>query len=158
MPSEAPLRRRLWGAILAGLTLCSAAGVVVAETLKPDDAIALRRGAYALQGHYFTQLKPMVAGNTEFNADAAQRLISRIAHLLPMAAELFPAGSAKGDTKARAEIWSRADDFAARQRQAVDAMSALSGAASAGDQAAFKAAYFDAAGACKQCHDDFRRR
>lgn len=151
------IKRSAPGIVLLAAALGSG-GLASAQPPSAEDAIGLRRGAYALQGHYFARLKPMVTGKAEFDAAVAETLIARVAALLPMAAELFPAGSDQGDTKARAAIWRNPDDFADRQAQAEAAIQALATAAPGGNDAAFKAAYFDAASACKQCHDDYRQR
>lgn len=138
--------------------LISVCGVADANTLNADDAIKLRRGAYALQGHYFSALKPMVTGKEALNAARAQHLLTRIDALLPMAFELFPEGSHQGNTKARPEVWTQPDDFADKQQHTVDAVRALLSTVEAGDAASFESAYFEAASSCKQCHDDYRRR
>jgi cytochrome c556 len=159
MPTKRPERcGRARAIMLLTAALVSVCGVANADTLNTDDAIDLRRGAYALQGHYFSALKPMVTGKEAFDAGRAQRLLTRIDALLPMAFDLFPAGSDQGDTKARPEVWTQSDDFADKQRHTVGAVRALMDAAEAGDAASFKSAYFDAAASCKQCHDDYRRR
>lgn len=145
-------------AIFAAAVLAIGGGVALAQLPQADDAIQMRRGAYALQGHYFSALKPMVTGNAPFDAEHAQLLLQRIEALLPMTFELFPEGSDQGDTKARAEIWSQPEGFAERQERAISAVRTLLSTAQAGDSSPFKAAYFDAAAACKQCHDDYRRR
>jgi cytochrome c556 len=63
----------------------------------------------------------------------------------------FPKGTGPeaGKTRALPEIWSKPDDFTAAQK--------MFAAAKTKDVAAITAAFKDAGGACKNCHDTFRK-
>lgn len=156
-----PRHRRASGpglALAVVAALVSAFGTVQGEPLTVDDAIKLRRAAFALQGQYFGQLKPMAAGAVAFDTRRADALVTRVTALSQMAAEFFPAGSDQGNTKASAAIWQRPDDFAQRERALQTELAALARSVQASDENAFKSAVATTSAACKACHEDFRAR
>ena len=71
----------------------------------------------------------------------------------------FPKGTGPeaGKTRALPEIWSKPDDFTAAQKMFSDRAPKLLAAAKTKDVAAITAAFKDAGGACKNCHDTFRK-
>jgi cytochrome c556 len=71
----------------------------------------------------------------------------------------FPKGTGPeaGKTRALPEIWSKPDDFTAAQKMFADRAPKLLAAAKTKDVAAITAAFKDAGGACKNCHDTFRK-
>ncbi|MGF7212233.1 cytochrome c556 [Skermanella aerolata] len=69
---------------------------------------------------------------------------------------LFPAGSDKGETKAKAAVWSNGADFGVKA-QAFEAESAkLVQAVASGDKAAVQKQFGAVGGTCKACHDTYR--
>ena len=70
----------------------------------------------------------------------------------------FPAGTGPdvGKTRAKAEIWQKYDDFAAKDRDFRVAAQALKGSADSADVNAIKPAFADLGKACKACHDSYR--
>jgi len=71
----------------------------------------------------------------------------------------FPKGTGPeaGKTRALPEIWSKPDDFTAAQKMFADRAPKLLAAAKTKDVAAITAAFKDVGGACKNCHDTFRK-
>ena len=71
----------------------------------------------------------------------------------------FPKGTGPeaGKTRALPEVWSKPDDFTAAQKMFADRAPKLLAAAKTKDVAAITAAFKDAGGACKNCHDTFRK-
>ena len=124
---------------------------------KPEDAIKYRRSAFTVLSTHFGALGAMANNRAPFDAQAAARhgeVIALVSHL-PFAG--FVAGSDKGETRAKAEVWGEQAKF----RGAADKMQAevgkLAAAAKTGNLDNLKAAFGPAAGTCKACHDDFRR-
>ena len=75
------------------------------------------------------------------------------------AATLFPAGTAKSDvvgSRAKPEIWTQTDEFAAAATSLIEASSALVVAANSGDVETFKAAFPAVGQACGGCHEGKR--
>jgi len=70
--------------------------------------------------------------------------------------DLFPKGSTKGKTKAKAEIWEKWDDFTKNAKNLNKASSELADAAKAKDEAAVTAKVKGVSEACGSCHKAFR--
>ena len=70
--------------------------------------------------------------------------------------DLFPKGSNKGKTKAKAEIWDKYDEFSKNPGKVKKAAGDLADAAKAKDDGAIEAKVKAVGGACKSCHEPFR--
>jgi cytochrome c556 len=71
---------------------------------------------------------------------------------------LFPKGSTKGKTKAKAEIWEKSDDFAKAAKNLEKAASELAAAAKSKDDAAVGTKVKALGDACGSCHKAFREK
>ena len=133
--------------------------LATADFAKSEDAIRYRQSALFILSQNFGRIGAMVNDKVPFDAAVAKEsaaIVSVIGHL-PWTA--FGPGTDKGaNTKARAEIWSQPDKFVAAQERLTSTLPKLTAAAQTGDKATLKAAFGDAAGACKNCHDSFRAR
>lgn len=83
-----------------------------------------------------------------------------IATLAPQVKTWFPQGTGPdvGKTHAKAEIWQKPDDFAAKARGLETAAAAFKTAAQGDDVAAIRAAHGNLGKSCKACHDLYRRK
>ena len=81
-----------------------------------------------------------------------------IAQLAPQVPTWFPAGTGPGvgKTDARAEIWSKPEDFAAKSQDFREAAAAFETAARGSDLAAIRSAHANLGKSCKACHDLYR--
>jgi cytochrome c556 len=81
-----------------------------------------------------------------------------IATLAPQVQGWFPAGTGPdvGKTEAKAEIWQKPEDFAAKSRDFTQAAQAFQAAANGNDLAAIRAAHGNLGKSCKACHDLYR--
>jgi cytochrome c556 len=81
-----------------------------------------------------------------------------IATLAPQVSGWFPPGTGPdvGKTEAKAEIWQKPEDFAAKTRAFQQAAQAFNAAAQGGDLTAIRAAHGDLGKSCKACHDLYR--
>lgn len=70
--------------------------------------------------------------------------------------DLFPKGSIKGKTKAKAEIWDKWDDLTKNAKRLGKAAGELADAAKAGDEMGVTAKVKGVSGACGACHKAFR--
>jgi cytochrome c556 len=70
----------------------------------------------------------------------------------------FPPGTGPdvGKTRAKAEIWQKPEDFAAKDKTFQEAAVAFKAAADSGDVTAIKAQAGELGKACKACHDPYR--
>lgn len=124
---------------------------------KPEDAIKYRKAAFTVLAGNFGTLGAMANGRAPFDAAAAAKAGAAIEVVSKLPWAGFGPGTDKGDTRAKAEIWSEAGKY----KDAADKMQAeigkLAAAAKTGNLDAVKAAFGPAAGTCKACHDNFRR-
>ena len=81
-----------------------------------------------------------------------------IAELAPQVPTWFPAGTGPdvGKTEARAQIWQKPEDFAAKARDFREAALAFNTTTQGTDLAAIRAAHADLGKSCRGCHDLYR--
>lgn len=127
-----------------------------AQFQKPEDAVKYRQSALSLMGTHFSRLGAMANGRVPFDAKMAQDNAALVETLSKLPWAGFTADSEKVRSKAKAEIWKDEAKF----KQASEAMMAevtkLNAAAKTGNLDQIKAAFGNAAGSCKACHDAFR--
>ena len=143
------------------IALLGFAGVVsfsAQAQMKPEDAIKLRQSAMKLIGYNFGSIGAMVNDRKPYNKDEAIRNASRVDVLSTQPFEFFIAGTDKGETRAKAEIWKDTAKFNAAAEKFQAEVAKLAQVARTGDMAALKAQFGAAGGACKACHDDFREK
>jgi cytochrome c556 len=138
---------------VSALTLATSAS---AQFAKPEDAIKYRKASLTVMAAHFSRVAGMAAGRIPFDAKAAadNAAIAEVASKLPWAA--FGEGTDKGDTKAKAEIWTDQAKFKEASDKMVTEMAKVSAAAKSGNLDAIKTAVGGAAPTCKACHDVFR--
>ena len=92
------------------------------------------------------------------NLDAVRTQAATVARLAPQVSRWFPPGTGPdvGKTRAKAEIWQKPEDFAAKTRAFQAAAQKFDTTAKAGDVAAIKAGFGELGKTCKACHDPFR--
>lgn len=147
--------------VLASFVLAAAAVTLSApaqaQFAKPEDAIKYRKSVMTLQVTHFGRIAAMASGRMPFDAAAAveNATILETVTRLPLAG--FVTGSDKGETRAKPEIWTDAAKFkAVGEKLNADAIKLLA-AAKTGNIDTIKAAVGPVGGACKACHDDFRK-
>ena len=146
--------------LVASLALVAAATLTLpaqAQFAKPEDAIKYRQSALTIMANHFGRVGAMASGRAPFdaNAAAANAAIAETMSKLPWAA--FVEGSGTGNTRAKPEIWSDNAKFKAAAEKMQGEMSKLAAAAKTGNLDNIKAAFGPVGGACKACHDDFRK-
>ena len=128
-----------------------------AQFAKPEDAIKYRKSALSVMGTHFGRVAAMANGRMPFDAGAAasNAATAEMMSKLPFAG--FVDGSDKGDTKAKPEIWTERAKFNAAAEKMQGEMTKLAMVAKGGNMDAIKAQVGATGGACKACHDDFRK-
>jgi len=78
--------------------------------------------------------------------------------LAPKLLSWFPAGTGDdvGNTRAKAEIWQKQEDFALKAHDFEQAANDFADAAQSGDMTRIKAAFGGVGKSCKACHDLYR--
>lgn len=109
-----------------------------------------------LKGHLVASsmvLRGLVDDNG-YLGDHARSLANSIAEL----EYVFPAGSNVEDSEALAVIWEDSEKFDAAMDKAKAASAAFAEAAGGDDMEATGAAFRELGGACRGCHDNFKRQ
>jgi cytochrome c556 len=150
------LMKKIASFILAAAAITLAAPAS-AQFAKPEDAIKYRKSSLSVMATHFGRVAAMASGRAPFDAKAVadNAAIAEAMSKLPWAA--FVEGSDKGDTKAKADIWSDGARFKDANEKMQGEMSKLAVAARTGNLDSIKAAVGATAGACKACHDVFRK-
>ncbi len=148
------MQRLLFAAL--GAAALATAMPAAAQFQKPEQAIKYRQSAMALQGSHFGRLYAMANGKVPFDAKVASEQIDIVALLNRLQFAAFVDGSDKGNTRAKPEIWSQKDKFAAAVSQSQDDVLKLVAAGKTGDVAQIKTAAGAVGESCKSCHDAFR--
>ncbi len=143
----------------AAVAVAALATVVpaAAQFAKPEDAIKYRKAAFTVMAAHFGRVAAMANGRIPFDAKAAasNAEIANMVAALPFAG--FGDGTDKGDTRAKANVWSERDKFNASATRMQEELAKLNAAAKTGDQAAMRTAAGAVGQACKGCHDTYRR-
>ena len=131
-----------------------------ATPLEKEQALALmkeRHENYEKIGDAMKVVSRELKGDSP-NLAQVRRGADTIAGLAPKIPGWFPAGTGPdvGKTDARAQIWQKPEDFAAKADSFNKAAMAFQAATRGTDVAAIKAAHGDLGKSCKACHDLYR--
>jgi cytochrome c556 len=143
-------------ALLAGLT---AALAQEKPPSKAEQAIKYRQSVYKVILWNFGPVAGMAQGKIPYDAAEFARRAERVATMAPMLLEGYPEGTASEPgikTRARPEIWENRAEFEKLMHDMENKTAALATVAREGDFDKSKAAFGDAAAACKACHEKFR--
>ncbi len=125
---------------------------------KAENAIKYRQSAMFIMGQHFGRLGPVVKGERPYNKDEVAKNTAIAAEMSKLPWEGFVAGTDKGETSAKPEIWTDAAKFKSAAEKMEQEMSKLAQVAKGGDLNAIKAQFGATGKACKSCHDDFRKK
>lgn len=147
--------------LISSLAVAAPLGVLVAQDHDHDH----REGVYKARHdgmHKLGDAFKVIRDQTQAGSPDAAAIKKAAEVVNEVAAEQykwFPAGSgpkAGVETRAKAEIWSKPQDFEAAQKLFADQAKKLHAAAGSGDVAAVKAQFGEVGKSCKNCHDNFR--
>lgn len=127
-----------------------------AQFAKPEDAVKYRQSVLFAMSQHFGRLGAMANGRLPFDAKQATENAEIVADFAKLPWHGFVAGTDKGATKARPEIWTEAAKFKELSEKMIAETGKLAGAAKTGSVDALKASFGPAAASCKACHDAFR--
>ena len=143
-----------------GLLAAVAAGIPAtasAADVKAEDAIEYRQSVFTVIKWNFAPIGAMVKGEKPFDASAVARHAEFLKMLSQMPLEGFTPGSAKGDTEAKADIWTDWSDFKAKMTDFQQQTAKLADVAKSGNEAAIKEQFGATGKTCKSCHDKYRK-
>ncbi len=143
----------------------TALGLVTALTVMPaaaqfkntDAAIKYRQSAMALQGNHMARIGAMANGQVPFDAKVAADQIEIVGMLNRLQFAAFIEGSDKGTTRAKPEIWTDKDKFAAAVAKSQEDVVKLVAAGKTGNFDQIKAAAGTVGQSCKACHDTYQK-
>jgi len=145
-------------AAIIGTSTLLASGTAAAQ-VKPEDVIKFRKGVYQVIGWHVRPLGAMVKGQMPFDQAAFARNAEIVAMMSTIAPHAFAAGSDKGETRAKPEIWSDAAGF----KKAMDNFEAeasklaqVAKTATSVDQV--RGQFSAMSKSCGACHDNFRTK
>jgi cytochrome c556 len=148
--------KKLLVAIVATLgTLASLPAA--AQFQKPEDAVKYRKAAFTVMATHFGRIGAMTSGKAPYDAAAVASNAEIVVAMskLPYAGFVEgTSGTEKGSPKAN--VWTERAKFDEDAKKMQDEVAKLSVAAKGGNADQVKAAFGSAAGACKNCHDNFR--
>lgn len=141
--------------LLAAAVASLSAVAVSAQAEETNPTIVHRQAIYKLTAAHMQGLKAglLLKGPTDNLAWHADGIVDAFKHM----GNAYPEGSDKGETKAKANIWTEREKFQEAGKKAFGAALALAEATKAGDQAKSVDAFKALGGACKACHEDFRK-
>jgi len=138
---------------MSGMVLAGSHGG--AKKMAAMDVVKERQQVMKEIKERFVPLVKVVKGAQPFEAAVVKKNAEEIAALLEKAEKLFPAGSDKGDTRAKPEIWQMNDEFKGLFRTAIAKARAIAGVSSA-EQLPGAVMALGGQG-CKACHEKFRK-
>lgn len=153
--------KRIWIASAAAAALAAAIAVPVqAQFAKAEDAIKYRQSAFTLMGTHFGRAAGMAQGKIPFDAKVAAENIATAASVSKLPYAAFGPGTDKGDTKAKAEIWTERAKFDEGAQKMQTEMAKLVDATKGGDFTLdqLKAALGPVGQSCKGCHDNYKAK
>ncbi|MCF8210646.1 MAG: cytochrome c [Rhodoferax sp.] len=128
-----------------------------AQFAKPEDAIKYRKSALFVMQQNFGRVAAMAQGKAPFDAKIAAESAATAEFMIKLPWAGFGDGTDKGETKAEAKIWTDKAKFNEYAQKAEQEMAKLSAAAKSGNLENIKPAVVAVGGACKTCHDAFRK-
>lgn len=140
-------------------TTCLFAGSVQAQGApsKAEQTLKYRKSLYQVMAWNFGPMGAMAQGKMPYDAAEFAKRADRVALIAPMLTESFTAETKDvPHSELKPEMWANRADFDAKMKDLVDRSATLATVAKSGDFAKSKAAFFDAANACKACHEKYK--
>lgn len=139
--------------------LVAVAAPASAQFAKPDDAIKYRQSALFVMSQHFGRIGAMANGRVPFDAKVAAENADIVAEMAKLPWAAFLPGTDKGGipTRAKPEIWTEQAKFKENSDKLVAETTKLAAAAKTGNLDTLKTAFAATGGACKTCHDAFRK-
>jgi len=125
---------------------------------KPEQAIKYRQSAMFIMGQHFGRIGAVVKGERPYNKDEVAKNAAIAAEMSKLPWDGFVAGTDKGETHAKPEIWTNAAKFKSDAEKMEKEIGKLAEVAKGGDLNAVKAQFGATGKACKACHDDFKKK
>ena len=152
------LRRIAAGCIASAVAVLVFAAPAPAQTESPGErAIKYRKAIYQVILWNLGPMSAMAQQKAPYDAEEFAKRAERVNSMSYMLSEAYPPESASGaETRAKAAIWQNRDDFDAKLAALEQKSAELADIAQAGEFDSSRAAFFEMANTCKNCHDEYR--
>lgn len=146
---------------MASLSMAAMLGFVLSPSAafgqdRAAQQTKLRQSVFTVVGAQVTQMGAMASGRVPYDAAAFQLAAERTAFMATIAPDVFAAGSAAGNSKAKPDIWRNKADFDTLMADFGNKSAALAQAARSGSLETVRPAFAAATGTCKACHDKYK--
>lgn len=144
--------------LLALVTLMVSTSIMAQEDRKIEQAIKHRKAAFTLMSTYWSRILQTVDGDRPYDANAVIADAKKVEYLSRLPWEGFVAGSERGDTKAKEDIWLDEDQFKKLAKELELKTSNLVRVAELKDPKKLKVAFEQTKDVCSACHKEFRKK
>jgi cytochrome c556 len=144
--------------VLSAAILVGFVGVAQAEMTREDYAVKFRRSSFTAMTWYYGPMSRMVKGEMPYDKALFARNAEYVAFLSKLPKDGFIPGSDGGDTKAKPEVWSKADKFKEANDRMENEAAKLAELAKGGNLDALKEQLGKLQKTCKGCHEDFKKK
>jgi cytochrome c556 len=135
-----------------------AAAPAWAQFAKPEAAVEYRQSAFTLIGNHMGRIKAQL-DNAKPSLEVIRSSAALVETLKTLPFEAFVQGSANvEDSAAKPEIWTEREKFDKRAKEMQEKVALLNAAARTGDMTAIRTAFGDTGKACKNCHEDYKKK
>lgn len=141
------------GVVLLGLTACGAP----IEDTRPGQPVKSRQEAFKAMLRSFEPMGVMLRTD-RYDAEKFAALATELIALRDEPWPLFAPDTHYPPTKAKATVWSRAEQFERERLAFVAALDNLHAAAQSRQREIAEPAYFKAYDLCQSCHQEFKER
>ena len=140
-------------ALLTGAVFLGAASIFPGVQAA-DDPLKVRKEGFDANKKAMGAIKKILEEGGDLSGIAAQaQSLNSFSKQVPA---LFPAGSDKGETKAKPAVWTNFADFTAKSQAFETETAKLVQAVATGDKATIQKQFGAVGGTCKGCHDSYR--
>jgi cytochrome c556 len=143
------------------LFMIGIAGLIITPTVslsaESEDLIKYRRGVMKAIGGHMSATSLIVRGKVPYKGQLKQHVnaLKLLSNDIPA---LFPEDSDFGETRAKAEVWEKPDDFMKASQKSMDSIANLLKAVEGGNDSEIQAGFKMVGEGCKGCHKSFREK
>ncbi|WP_439590439.1 c-type cytochrome [Hydrogenophaga sp.] len=148
---------RIVAPLAFSIAFASFSAPAMAQFQKPEDAVKYRKAVMTIMGNHAGRLGAMANGRVPFNATAAADSAALLESLSKLPWEAFVAGTDKGDTRAKPEIWAEQAKFKENSDKLQAETAKLAAAAKTGNLDSVRTAFGSVGQTCKACHDAYQK-
>lgn len=148
---------KIFSSLAIAAVALAASVPAMAQFQKPEDAVKYRKAAFTVMGAHVARIGAMANGRVPFDAAAVAENAALVETMSKLPWAGFGPGTDKGDTRAKAEIWTEQAKFTAGAEKMQAEVVKLNVAAKTGNLDAVKTAFGAVGQSCKACHDVYRK-